>query len=280
MHKDLVTNRISRILLFAGPLVSLAISPLISYDPINPVKNIILCSLAFSILGLLIRIRTEIPPTIGWPMLAILIYFLGALLIAMIFSISSLYDQFWGVFGRNNGFLSYSALVVLFCGVLISNNRETYRLLLKALQVTSVPMTLYCLVQIIGKDPFPWSAFAAFGTLGNVNFLSAFFGLSVLTCFYFIQNSKSVVNKLGLMILSLVDIAIIWQTDSIQGLMMISAGCALLLFFWILNKSKVLVLSYVAFLVATFYFVLLSFVNKGPLASLIYQSSITYREVL
>lgn len=277
MHKDLVTNRISRVLLFVGPLVSLAISPLLSYDPINPIKNLILCSLAFSILGMLIRIRSEIVPRIGWPMLLILISLLGSLMAAMLFSDSSLFDQFWGVFGRNNGFLSYFALITLFCGVLISSNRETYRLILRALQVTSIPMTFYCLIQIAGRDPFPWSAFAAFGTLGNVNFLSAFFGLSVLTCVYFFHQSTSIVNRLGLAALALVDIMIIWQTDSIQGLMMIAAGFSLLLFFWIMKKSRVVVIVYIAFLAFTSYLIIISFVNKGPLASLIYQSSITYR---
>lgn len=277
MHKNLVTNRISRVLLFSGPLVSLAISPFLSYDPINPIKNLVLCSLAFSIGAMLIRVRSEVVPRIGWPMLLILISLLGSLIAAMLLGDSSLFDQFWGVFGRNNGFLSYFSLIILFCGVLISGNRETYRLTLRALQVTSIPMTLYCLIQIAGKDPFPWSAFAAFGTLGNVNFLSAFFGLSVLTCVYFFTQSSSVINKLGLATLALVDIGIIWETDSIQGLMMIGAGFSLLTFFWIVRKSKVVAIAYIAFLSLTTYLVLLSFINKGPLASLIYQSSITYR---
>jgi O-antigen ligase len=277
MHQDLVVNRMARMLLFVGPLTSLAISPLVSYDPINPIKNLIVCSFAFSILAMMFRIPKVALEKMGWPMIIVVFSFLGSLVTAMLFSGVGLADQFWGVFGRNNGFLSYLALVILFYVSVVVNSREISRLILLSLLITAIPMTIYCLIQIFGQDPFPWSSFAAFGTLGNVNFLSAFLGLSVIAYIYFFQESSTLWKKAGLATLVVANIGIIWQTDSIQGLMMIAAGLTLLVFFWVIRNARFLLIPYVVFLLAVLYFVVQSFLNKGPLAGLIYQPSITYR---
>lgn len=277
MHQDLVVNRIARMLLFVGPLTSLAISPFVSYDPINPIKNLIVCSFAFSIFAMMLRIPRGALEKMGWPMLVVALSFLGSQLTAMLFSGVGLADQFWGVFGRNNGFLSYLALVILFCGAVVANSREVSRLILLSLLIAAIPMTIYCLFQILGRDPFPWSSFAAFGTLGNVNFLSAFLGLSVIAYFYFFQESSTFWRKSGLAVLAFSNIGIIWQTDSIQGLMMIAAGLTLLVLFLVIRNARFLLIPYVVFLLALLYFVVQSFLNKGPLAELIYQPSITYR---
>jgi len=277
MNFDLVINRISRTLIFIGPLVTLVISPIISYDPINSIKNLFVTSFAFSILGLLFRIRKEAFRKIGRFALLSVALFVISMVFVMLMSETQLTEQFYGVFGRNNGFLSYFSLALIFMGTLAVQNKETYRLILRSLQVTAIPMTIYCVIQILGYDPFAWSAFATFGTLGNVNFLSAFMGLAVLSTLYFLRETKSRISRVGLGILATTDIGIIWQTDSIQGLMMVLAGCALLLLFWAIKKSKFIAIPVFLLLSCLTYLVLQSFVNKGPLASLIYQPSITYR---
>jgi O-antigen ligase len=277
MVSNLIVNRIARLLIFVGPITTLAISPMVSFDPINPVKTLVVSAISFSILMLMIRMSKDLSKQVGKPLLLVTLMFVIALLSAMFTSGANLSEQFWGTFGRNNGFLSYFSLVVLFLATVFTGNQETYRLILRSLQIASVPMTIYCLIQIAKLDPFPWSAFAAFGTLGNINFLSAFFGLSCLASSHFLLIDKSSAIRIGTSILILTDLGIILQTESIQGLMIFAAGIAIWVLLILIRKSKVIAFSYTLSLFFLFALVLQSFLNKGPLAKFIYQPSITYR---
>ena len=277
MVSNLISNRISRLLIFAGPITTLAISPMVSFDPINPVKTLFVSAISFSILALMIRLGKEAVQRLGGALLVSALAFVLTLLIAMFASNAPLSEQFWGTFGRNNGMLSYLSLLILFLATASTQSLETYRLILRSLQVTSIPMTIYCLIQIAKLDPFPWSAFAAFGTLGNINFLSAFFGLSCLASMHFFFADKSNSVRIATIILIITDLGIIWQTDSIQGLMIFSAGIVIWAFFLSLRKSKILTAGlFIGFSILLF-FVIQAFLNIGPLAKLIYQPSIPYR---
>jgi hypothetical protein len=77
--------------------------------------------------------------------------------------------------------------------------------------------------------------------------------------------------------LILTDLGIIVQTESIQGLMIFAAGIAIWVLLILIRKSKVIAFSYTLSLFFLFALVLQSFLDKGPLAKLIYQPSITYR---
>jgi O-antigen ligase len=277
MVANLITNRISRLLIFAGPITTLAISPMVSFDPINPAKTLFVTAISFSILALMIRLGKEAVQRVGGALLVSASTFVLSLLIAMFASQSPLSEQFWGTFGRNNGFLSYLSLLILFLAAAFTQSLQTYRLILRSLQITSIPMTVYCLIQIAKLDPFPWSAFAAFGTLGNINFLSAFLGLSCLASVYFLFADKSNSIRIATIILIITQWGIIWQTDSIQGLMIFSAGIAIWLLILCLRKSKILAAGCLLGLSSLLFLVLKAFVNSGPLAKLIYQPSITYR---
>lgn len=277
MVSDLITNRISRLLIIAGPATTLAISPIVSFDPINPVKTLLVSAISFSILALLIRLGKETVQRVGISILVSVLAFLATLLIAMFASQTPLSEQFWGTFGRNNGLLSYFSLLILFLATVFTQSLETYRLILRSLQVTSIPMTVYCLIQIANLDPFSWSAFQAFGTLGNINFLSAFLGLSCLASMHFLFTDKSNSIRVGTIILIIADLGIIWQTGSIQGLMIFSAGIAIWALILTLRKSKFLIAGCSLGLSILLFLVIQAFLNSGPLAKLIYQPSITYR---
>lgn len=277
MVSNLISNRISRLLIFAGPITTLAISPMVSFDPINPVKTLFVSAISFSILALMIRLGREAVQRVGVALLVSALAFVLTLLIAMFASQTPLSEQFWGTFGRNNGLLSYLSLLILLLATAFTQSLETYRLILRSLQITSIPMTIYCLIQIAKLDPFPWSAFAAFGTLGNINFLSAFFGLSCLASMHFLFADKSNSIRIATIILIITDLGIIWQTDSIQGLMIFSAGIAIWILILSLRKSKILAAGCLLSLSTLLFFVLQAFLNSGPLAKLIYQPSITYR---
>jgi hypothetical protein len=209
--------------------------------------------------------------------IGILVFIIG-LVISLLFSGAPWNQQIWGSFGRNNGLINYLALSsILLCTSLIMT-MNFYRKILVGLSWTSVPMTIYCLVQLAGMDPFPWSSFQAFGTLGNVNFLSAFLGMACIGNLSLIfASGQRIFTRICLVILVLTDLFIIAKTDSIQGLVMFGLGGMIVLAFLIKQKGKFYFISY---LVASFSVLVLAIAaifERGPLVKFIFQPTIIFR---
>jgi hypothetical protein len=189
-------------------------------------------------------------------------------------------QQVWGVFGRSTGFVTYSSLIVILFATATLSIKSTYHKLVDVLVLTSIPMTLYALVQIAGRDPISWSEMAPFATLGNINFSSAFFGLASLCALVLSLDSKnSVVLRLGLGTLSLVQMLVVLETGSIQGFMIFIAGLGIAVFLWLISRPKLKLLQIPYFVVGFIGFagVVASLFNLGPLARLVFQNTILFR---
>lgn len=278
---ELTRYRLSQLLLVSGPLITLIIGPTTNYDPISLVKMVALSTISFSILfmgsqlGFLKSVKE-------FRVLAVIT------LSFIVFSISTFFfsgapwdQQFWGQFGRNTGLLTYLSFVPLIFLSATKTFSDFGEKVLKYLIATAVPMSIYCLIQISGNDPVTWSSFDTFGTLGNINFLSAFLGLSTIASL----SVLTLINfekkwKLLSIFLILIDIPIIWSTGSIQGLMMIVAGISTILFFKLSTSRNAIwkLIPYSFVVVMGFVATILGLRNKGPLATFLYQPSVTFRE--
>lgn len=278
---DLAKFRLSQILLLIGPLTTLAINPWTSYDPISLPKMFVLCSGSFAILGILLIDAKKVLASLPRIPLNLALVFVASMSLPMLFSGAPLGQQFWGSFGRNTGFLTYFSLVVILLGMIWVRSQQMYLRLSWIFVFTSVPMTFYCLVQMSGNDPIPWSEFNTFGTLGNINFLSAFLGMTSIGAIVFALEKKIRAGvRLSLCALSFLDLYIIISTGSIQGPVIFLVGLVVLLFISIMNFKKFKVIALAIFttgLVSATYFVIKSFGNEGPLASIIYQPSVVFR---
>jgi O-antigen ligase len=273
--------RISQGLLFLAPVITLIVNPWTNYDPISLPKMLVLTTGSFGILAIMIFNFKDVVNSVPRMLLWIVGAFYALMSSTLIFSGSPINQQFWGSFGRNTGFLTYFSLMTLIAALVWLKSSNFYARLSWMLVVTSVPMTAYCLAQISGKDPIPWSEFNTFGTLGNINFLSAFLGMSSIAAVAFaINEKKSILKKLSLAALALVDLVIIYSTGSIQGPIIFVVGVGVLLFISILGLSKFrnLILAIFGLLsLAGGYLVTIALQNKGPLASIIYQPSVVFR---
>jgi O-antigen ligase len=279
---DIAQHRIYQILLFSGPLITLAVNPWTSYDPIGLPKMLLLASFATSLGFLLISRKNEVRAKLPRATWIIFATFATWLVVSMFFSGAPLQQQFWGSFGRNTGFLTYVSLLTILIATAILSSRDYYAGLTKALVGTALPMTAYCLVQMAGKDPIGWSEFATFGTLGNVNFLSAFFGMTSLACLAlasyssFKFSSRSLLAALGLL-----DIYIAFSTGSIQGVVIFIAGIFALLAIrlrYFKGKIKISLIGlYIITLITSVTTGTLGLVNKGPLAQFLFQPSVIFR---
>lgn len=273
-----VIKRASSILIWIGPLTTLAISPAWSYDPINPIKVLLMVSLSFAALGLYFPYLNSWISMWGKDVLIPATLFVLALLSSFLFSGASRIQQFWGVFGRNTGILTYLGLLMLFLLAVSVNDLRTTKKIVNGLMATAFVLVIYCSFQVAGKDPVKWSAFAPFGTLGNINFLSGFMGIA-MTSFVVLSLEKKLSRwlRLGYLCICAAGLYIVTVTDSIQGLVSFSLGFACLIFFKILRLGRTFVWTYICFLILGLVNLVLALMDKGPLKGLIYQITIVYR---
>jgi hypothetical protein len=139
----------------------------------------------------------------------------------------------------------------------------------------------YGLLQVASADPFKWvnQYSPVIGFLGNPNFQSSFVGFSGVLAFGFIfaQGIKSSL-RLGYAAYLLLAIFVIIKTDSQQGLLVLAGGIAIVSIIWI-SRSRFKIATIPALAVSGIgaVFVALGSLNSGPLASLLYKASVTYR---
>jgi O-antigen ligase len=280
MFSPIVIFRGQRALLWIGPIVSLLVSPWTNYDPISVVKALAMTTMAFFLLGILLTqpdyVRAKAQKHVSLAVGLFLIFMTSTFM----FSGAPLSQQFWGSFGRNTGFLTYLALVIILFSAYILSDLELIKKLSWSILLTAIPATAYALVQIQGKDPIKWSELRAFATFGNINFLSAFMGIAaVVGTIVALKSKVSLITRFLLLVLALTDLIIIQTTGSIQGMVIYVAGMGLFIFILIATNRRWRLLSipYIAAALAAIYFGVLGLVNKGPLASFLFQPSNSFR---
>ena len=280
MNSLLAIYRGQRALLWVGPIVSLLVSPWTNFDPISVVKALAMTTMAFFLLGILLTELQFVKSKLDRSVAILISLFLIFMVSTILFSGAPLAQQFWGSFGRNTGFLTYLALAIILFSAYIFSDAELIKKLSWSIVLTAVPVTLYALIQIQGKDPIKWSELRAFATFGNINFLSAFLGIaSVVGTIIAIKAKLKPFYRLLLFVLILVDLAIVESTGSIQGLIIYVAGMGLFFLLFLLSNKKFAILS-IPYLAASFtaiYFGVIGLVGKGALAPFLFQPSNAFR---
>ena len=274
MQESLLKVRLTQSLMLVGPFTTLIVNPFGNYDPISVVKMGALTTFAFLSLALGIQLRDFFSRDRSLTLLCGL--FLACIFSTLLFSGAPIKQQIWGVFGRNTGVATYIALLaVMFCTSLLQD-AYLYRKIFLSLVYVAIPMLLYCFIQMAGKDPINWSSFETFATLGNINFLSAFLGMVAVSLSTLLMDSELRGTRRNLYLAMLASsLLVIWSTGSIQGILIFAAGMVLVI--WIklrvFKRRKMLRLTFGLSVLVTSVPVLLGIFNKGPLASILYQTS-------
>ena len=278
--KEKVEVTLGRLIGWALLLVTLATTPLWALDPINPVKMMILVAVSVMCLGVLIvHKRSFESQKYRTPNNLISIFIIWQLLVLGITSANK-WQQFFGTNGRNTGFLTYFAFSVLFIASVAASN-EQYLRKFNLFAVLSGSLSIaYGVIQATGKDPFDWvnPYSPVFGFLGNPNFQSSFLGLlGGLVFTQILSNSATWKLKAGYFLYLLATLYVIKETDSQQGFLVLIVGCGVSLGMLIYKKFRALSFAYLGLSLIGFVGILLGTLNKGPLASLLYKDSVTYR---
>ncbi len=272
-------RRLMLILSILGPITTLTVSPFSNLDPINPIKLLVVSTFAGGCLGITLGMTSTISKSLSRVQISALLLFPFISFIAFFSSDSNKVQQFFGVYGRNTGLLSYLALFILLFAASLVDARQMSQKIHFGLQISSALMLLYCVIQVAGLDPVRWSSFAPFGTLGNVNFASAFLGLSAVPIgTYSLSRKTSTFSRILLLLHQLTTLFVIAETGSIQGFLVFFLGYWAVFTMWLyVSKGLTLFSTWLVCSVLAFWLAVMGFLNSGPLSAFLYQETNTFR---
>ena len=271
---------LGKLLVWALVLTTLLVTPLWALDPINPIKMLAATSVAFMGLGALLANRKALNLGRFKHPLILISSLMAWQIIVFFVSGGEKLQQIFGTAGRNTGLITYLAFSILFVIAIAASSVAFLNRLLLASLVVGIASLGYGVVQALGGDPFDWvnPYSAVFGFLGNPNFQSSLLG--ILGSVVFTQLLSSAVKlqiRGAYLVYLLVTLYVIKETDSQQGFLVLLIGSGISLGVFVNQRSKALSYSYLGLAVVGFLGVLLGTLNKGPLASLLYKDSVTYR---
>jgi O-antigen ligase len=279
MHEKLESS-LGRVITWGLIAATLLVTPLWAVDPINPIKMLAVVATGFVCIGLIFSSRT----TVAWSRYKVAFGLISAFVIwqvvAMFASDSQILQQFFGVNGRNTGFLTYLAFSFIFVGSAIASGADFLKRLTPVVYVVGVAALAYGVIQAIGADPFNWvnPYSPVFGFLGNPNFQSSLLGMLGAMVFaqLFVEGLKLHFKAL-IGVYLLLTLYVIKETASQQGFLVLVLGIGVVVGLYLIQLNKKLGMAYGLLSVLGFFAVLFGTLNKGPLASLLYKESVTYR---
>ncbi len=271
---------IRKYLVYAVAFISIVVAPRVILDPINAPKMLLLFILSTAGIFLLL-------PHLGFYFKGkakVLLIFTGIyvldLLLILFLSDADFGQQIFGTFGRNNGFLAYLGLILVFLlGALTSNESSIKRFLL-GLVFVSMVSGVYGILQSMKIDPAGFVSLysPAIGFLGNPDFFSAFHGLALIASLAMAVVTKEKRNLRYVYVVStLLNIYALKIAGAKQGVLVAVIGIAFVIVILAYQRSKVLGYSLTSIGFVGLILVALGLINSGPLASIIYKSSLEAR---
>lgn len=273
-------KKVQTFVLLGGVVTTLAIWTKLE-DPINLPKMFVLVLSAAIVLGLvfpaILSARKNSSPTqqIGLGLFSLV----GISLLISTLATDVKYTAIFGEYHRNNGFLSYLAMIILMAaGSLVFSLKSVNRYFI-FFGIIGILLSFYGILQGIGKDPVGWKIdYNPFiTTLGNPNFTSGFLGLSGIALLYLVLDAKDRKYKVGYAVGLLANIYILWRSGSIQGVFGFAIGATTLILvkLWLTNKRYGQIGLAIAVIAAAP--VALAVMNIGPLANKLYQGTLRNR---
>ena len=256
---------------------TVAVNPWSAYDPINLPKLLVISTGAAYMLGWVIFNLKGASRSHSY-LIILVMAFLTSLLIAFFTNSSPWYQQFWGVWGRATGLLAYISFLVILLAAHLMASTQTLKQTRVIFERVGYFITLYTLLQLLALDPINWSQKLMVATLGNINFMSSFLGLTAISyTSRFLMEKSNLSSKLYFVFMVSLNLYLIVVSKSIQGLGVFFAGVAMLLTFLIRRNSDFL--KSIFFLTSSIMigtFALAGTTGFGPL-SILQQETVLFR---
>jgi O-antigen ligase len=277
---EVEAKKVQTFVLLGGVFTTLTIWTKLE-DPINLPKLFVLVLFAAIVLGLAIpALLSASRLAVGSKRIA-----LGSIgLFTVGLTISTIatdvkYTAIFGEFHRNNGFLSYFAMIILMVAGSLVFNLKSAKRYFTFFGIAGLLLTFYGILQGLGADPVGWKIDynPYITTLGNPNFTSGFLGLSGIAILYLVLDAKDRKYQVAYALSLLANLYILWRSGSIQGVFgfLIGATVIILVKLLLINKRYGQIGLVAAVLAGTP--VALAVLNIGPLASKLYQGTLRNR---
>jgi O-antigen ligase len=262
-------------------VATLAITPWASFDPINVPKLAVIALGGFVTLAALLANWKALFDRRHWTVRVLVGLFVLDLIAVLLIAGTNPNQEFFGTNGRATGFVAYVALAALLLSAAVVASSHFLSSFSRTLLITGGLSIGYGFLQAVGADPIKWinQYSPVIGFLGNPNFQSSFVGFSGVLAFAFIltQGLKLSLRMMYVAYLAL-SVFVIVKTDSQQGLLVLAGGITIVGMIWVSNsKFKVATIPALVLSGIGAVFVALGSLNSGPLASLLYKDSVTYR---
>ena len=278
--QEKLESSLGRIIGWGLIAATLLVTPLWAIDPINPIKMLAVVVTGFMSFGLLVANRKSVSWSSYKVAGGLITGFAFWQVFVVLISGGEIYQQLFGSQGRNTGFITYLAFSFIFLGSMIASSSVLMKKLIQIIFIVGTGSLAYGVVQAIGADPFNWvnPYSPVFGFLGNPNFQSSLLGVlgSIVFGQLFVKESKVQLKALICLYL-LVTLYVIKETASQQGFLVLALGIGVVVGLYVIQLSRGLGIGYGLLSVIGFFLVLFGTLNKGPLASLLYKDSVTYR---
>lgn len=281
MLKAEIENRLTTILVLGGVVVTLLVTDRISADPVNVGKMTALAMLAGACLGILISSKKNLLRESRALSIA-LFSFVSVSFVSVWLSSNSWERGLYGAYGRNTGFLTYISLTIIFFALAQLRDTKNHLRMFRAFLFVGSVNLIYCVFAAQGFEIFTWNNpyDKVLGTFGNPNFISSFMGffISGLTAIFLIPRTSWRQRSLVTAIIA-GSFYVIWQTSSIQGIVVAVGGVAVVLYFSMRAKfnSTLMNTIYLTSALSLGLVSILGMLQKGPLAGILYKPSVSYR---
>ena len=279
MQEELESS-LGRVLGWGLIAATLLVTPLWSLDPINPIKMLVVVPVGFMCLGLILANRNSV----GWGKYKILLGLIATFIVwqvlVVLISGGEIYQQIFGSQGRNTGLITYLAFSLIFVGSIIASSPTVIKQLILVVFLVGSASLAYGVVQALGGDPFDrvTANSPVIGFLGNPNFQSSLLGVfGAIVSGQFFAKGLKVKSKTLIGAYFLVTLYVIKETNSQQGFLVLALGIGVVVGLYLLQLNRNLGIAYGLLSVVAFFAVLIGILNKGPLASILYKDSVSYR---
>ena len=284
MNLDAIqTKYIQFILLSTVVVMAVSITPNISMDPINLPRLVVLDAFAMTAIGLALFSFRSFIASVDKKFLVLNLLFLIQLTIVLLFAPGNKSEMFFGTFGRNTGYLAYIGLIGIALSASLVANDNFLKTFSKVVITLWVGSLFYSVLQKFGADPFDWNNpyNSIIGFLGNPNFQSSFLAFCCVVGFALIIGERNKFHAALLAPLIVISLYLIYSSGSVQGLL-VFLGSSGVIFFLFLRSHKVLgkkifTFAYLSLFLFSTLVAVFGALNKGPLASFLYQDSVRQR---
>ncbi len=268
-------------MIFTSIAVSVFVSPWNPIDPVNLPKLVGLGILSAIGFGLALSDLRFAKSKSSRMLMIALILFVAQLLLALVISPGDFSFHLYGTPNRNTGFLAYLFLSFLLFASAASATTEVLKKVAYSFLGVGGFLGLYGLGQWQGVDVFDYvNAYGSnvFATFGNPNFQSAFMGMTAavgLTLGIF--GRMKLAQRVGLIAICMLAISNIYLSSE-QGYLNFLAGFLAAVLVYLFSKKK-MILAWTGLALSGLggLLVLAGILNSGPLADLLYKSSLQAR---